>query len=537
MAIVLSFLIFFGWQKFYIEPQMQTGRNKAQPTTSAPANPTDSSKKSDTSIPSGSEINTSAPDARTAIRPVTPSSQRVPPESKALAVSTGAAKVGNGSKIFTDWDLKSYRLGISPEAAAVDLSSVTRQEGEGELAFDLQEYAYLTNVQGKLTTTPNGVAWNYEDENVKIVRETRSTGEHPYVDVLIRAEFKNRRPNYAFVSLNSHSPSDDEEAHDRQLVYWSQKSIERVPLDDSIALQEVPTPVKWIGTTSRYFLMTLVSQGNVEPKGLIQPVSSRTGRVSLVYPVTGNTIEIPLKAYFGPKEIDVVRAVDPTLDHTLDFGWFTVFAYPLLRLMKWFYQIFHNYGVSIILLTLLVKILTYPLTYKSMKSMKSMAKLQPQLQKIREKYKDDREALNREMLTLMKSHGYNPMAGCLPILIQMPVFFALYRVLYSSIELYHAPFVFWIQDLSAKDPFYVTPILLTLTMFIQQKLTPTTATDPMQAKMLQLMPVIFGVFMLTLPSGLTIYMLVNALASIVQQLIMNKKLDMGHVRPVAARAR
>jgi YidC/Oxa1 family membrane protein insertase len=217
--------------------------------------------------------------------------------------------------------------------------------------------------------------------------------------------------------------------------------------------------------------------------------------------------------------------VEPTLDHVVDFGWFTVFAYPLIKVLKWLYQFVQNYGVAIILLTLLLKVLTYPLTYKSMKSMKNMAKLQPQLQKIRDKYKDDREALNREMLTLMKNHGYNPMAGCLPMLVQMPIFFALYRVLYSSIELYHAPFAFWIHDLSSRDPFYVTPVLLSLTMFVQQKLTPNTATDPAQAKMMQLMPLIFGAFMLTLPSGLTIYMLVNAIASIGQQMILNKKLD------------
>ena len=156
--------------------------------------------------------------------------------------------------------------------------------------------------------------------------------------------------------------------------------------------------------------------------------------------------------------------------------------------------------------------------------MKDMAKIQPQLQRVREKYKDDKEALNREMLTLMRSHGYNPMAGCLPILIQMPIFFALYRVLYSSIELYHAPFALWILDLSSKDPYYVTPVLLSATMFIQQSLTPTTAMDPTQAKMMKMMPLIFGAMMFALPSGLTLYMLVNAIASIAQQLVLNKKL-------------
>ncbi len=134
---------------------------------------------------------------------------------------------------------------------------------------------------------------------------------------------------------------------------------------------------------------------------------------------------------------------------------------------------------------------------------------------------------------MMRGQGYNPVAGCLPIIIQMPVFFALYRVLYSSIELYHAPFALWIHDLSYKDPFYVTPVLLSLTMYVQQKLTPNTATDPAQAKMMQFMPLIFGAFMLTLPSGLTLYMLVNAIVSIIQQIILNKKLGTGSVAAVA----
>ena len=205
--------------------------------------------------------------------------------------------------------------------------------------------------------------------------------------------------------------------------------------------------------------------------------------------------------------------------------------------MKFLYQYVGNYGVAIILLTLLLKLVTYPLTYKSMKSMKEMARLQPQLARLREKHANDKEALNREMLTLMRGHGYNPVAGCLPIVVQMPIFFALYRVLYSSIDLYHAPFAFWINDLSAHDPFYVTPVLMSVTMFVQQKLTPNTATDPMQAKMIQFMPLIFGAFMLALPSGLTLYMLVNALASIAQQLILNKKLDTGNVTAIPARAR
>jgi len=250
------------------------------------------------------------------------------------------------------------------------------------------------------------------------------------------------------------------------------------------------------------------------------------GKISLVYPVTGNSLRIPMKAYFGPKEMNSLHAVEPSLDLTIDFGWFTIFAYPILKVMKWIFSIsfIQNWGIAIVLLTLFIKIITFPLTYKSMKSMKNIAKLQPQMNALKDKHKDDKEALNREMITFMKTQGYNPVAGCLPMIIQMPVFFALYRVLYSSIELYQAPFFGWIHDLSVKDPFYITPVLLTGLMWFQQKITPTTTTDPAQAKMLQYMPLFFGLMMLNLPAGLTIYMLVNAAASIVQQRYLNKKL-------------
>ena len=157
-----------------------------------------------------------------------------------------------------------------------------------------------------------------------------------------------------------------------------------------------------------------------------------------------------------------------------------------------------------------------------MKSMKDMQRIQPQLTKLREKYADDKEALNREMLQLMRANGYNPLSGCLPVLVQMPIFIALYNVLYNSIELYGQPFFGWIADLSQKDPYFVTPVLLALVMFIQQKMTPNTATDPAQQKMMTFMPVIFGAMMLWLPAGLTLYMLVNSVVSIAQQVLINK---------------
>ncbi len=516
LAILLTFGIFFGWQKLYLEPR--TARQQ-QVQTQQPQQ----------AAPQASAPQAAAP---TQIQPQTVPVK--PGESKELTTSIGTARITSGPELFQSWDIKGFQARKADKDAAVNLQALTHQQGVGQVAFDLSEYAYLNQVQGTLSTTPQGMQWVYEDANVKMVRDIRPVEGKPYAMVQLTAEFKAKRPGYMFVSLTAHSPEGDEEERDRQFLYWTNKSVEREAVYDIDSLKEVSTPLKWAGVESRYFMMAMIPQGGVEPRGLIQQTGTRTARMSMVFPITGNSITVPMKVYYGPKDLDVLRAVDPSLDNAVDFGWFTIIAYPLLKIMKWFNGMVHNYGVAIILLTILVNILTFPLTYKSMKSMREMARLQPQLQRIREKYKDDKEALNREMLTMMKSHGYNPMAGCLPILIQMPIFFALYRVLYSAIELYNAPFMLWIQDLSSKDPFYVTPILLAGVMYVQQKMTPTPATDPVQAKMMQFMPLIFGLFMLTLPSGLTVYMLVNALVGIIRQAFFNKKLGYGPVTTNAA---
>ncbi|MCM2277999.1 MAG: membrane protein insertase YidC [Oligoflexia bacterium] len=517
LAITLSFGIFLAWQKLYIEPRLPK-QTVQQVATEAPPSATSPKQESSVAVQQ-------------------PSAQASRPTRTLLLKSgTGEAVLADGHSFFTGWKLNAYKTKLSADAAAVDLNSITNVAGALELAFDDPAYAYLNSVQGSFSEQPGGARWTYEDANIRLTREFSASENQPWVDVTLSAEFKVKKPAFAFVSLSSHSPENDPEKQDRQLLYFSSGSVERIQVEDA-KLAEVKTPVKYIGASSRYFLMAAIPQGNLEARGLIQPLTANTARASLVYPLPENAFTVPLRVYFGPKMLDILRKVDPALDNTVDLGWFTLFAYPLLKLLNWFYLFVKNYGIAIILLTLLLKIVTYPLTYKSMKSMKEMAKIQPQLQKVREKYKDDREALNREMMTLMKSHGYNPMAGCMPILIQMPIFIALYRVLYSSIELYQAPFAFWIRDLSAQDPLYITPILLTVTMYIQQKLTPTTTTDPAQAKMMQFMPIIFGAMMMNLPSGLTVYMLVNALASIVQQLILNKKFDTHHVPAVPARAR
>jgi YidC/Oxa1 family membrane protein insertase len=273
---------------------------------------------------------------------------------------------------------------------------------------------------------------------------------------------------------------------------------------------------------SLYFASAIVDQSNVRPdlKTHFDLRDSRLG-TSLKYPRLDQkeSFKINYAAFAGPKSLDLLKEVDPKLSGIVDFGMFGLLARPMLWLMKIFYSFVGNYGMAIILLTLMVRLLVLPFNVMSFKSMKVMAKLNPQMKELREKYAKDPARMNMEIAALLKENKANPLGGCLPMLIQMPVFFALYRVLGNSIELYQAPFALWIQDLSLKDPFYVLPVLIGLSMFMQQKLTPNTM-DPQQAKMMAFMPLLFSGMMIFLPSGLALYIFVSTLFGVTQQKIL-----------------
>jgi YidC/Oxa1 family membrane protein insertase len=242
------------------------------------------------------------------------------------------------------------------------------------------------------------------------------------------------------------------------------------------------------------------------------------------------------KLYFGPKKSDVLASLNVKAEKIVDFGWFDIIAKPLIMGLNLSNKVTHNYGIDIILLTILIKIIFYPLSVKSYKSMKEMQKLQPQIAKLKEKYKGDKQKVNQEMMEMYKRKGVNPMGGCLPMVIQIPVFFALYKALSGAIELRHAPFMFWINDLSAPEdlfsfavagytiPIRILPLVMGITQMIQQKMTPTSV-DPMQEKMMLFMPIFFTFLFWGFPAGLVLYWLVNNVISIGQQYYINKKVS------------
>jgi len=301
-------------------------------------------------------------------------------------------------------------------------------------------------------------------------------------------------------------------------------------------------PIDWTGYGNQYFLTTIIPASPSSPstitfskKNAEGPILSTLQAGGLISGNGETVIETGL--YLGPKDITYLEAAGHNLTNSINFGWFDPIAKPLLYALRFLDTYLHNYGVAIIIITIVIKILFWPLAYKSAKSMKTLQKIQPKLAKLKEKYGDDRERLNKELMQLYKTYKVNPLGGCLPMLLQIPVFFALYKVLLQSIELRHAPFMLWINDLSAPDrlmipgieiPYLVgipvLTILMGISMYFQQKMAPTSL-DPTQAKIMQFLPVVFTFMFITFPSGLVLYWLVNNVLSIAQQYYINKFTD------------
>ncbi len=274
---------------------------------------------------------------------------------------------------------------------------------------------------------------------------------------------------------------------------------------------------KLLALSTQYFTLAIVDQSQLAPEASIKLENGYLKSfINYNFPNTGNIQSVTQKGFIGSKSFELLNNADAEFVKVVNFGFFSSIGHVLLKLLKFIQNYASNWGLSIIILTFLVRLLVAPFNIMSYKSMKRMQKIQPLLQAAREKYKEDPMALNKETMSIMKNEKVNPLGGCLPMLLQMPIFFALYQVLGQSIELYQAPFFGWITDLSAKDPFYVLPALMGVTMFVQQKLTPTTM-DPQQAKILQWMPIVFTLFTLSLPSGLTLYIFISTLFGVLQQ--------------------
>ena len=320
------------------------------------------------------------------------------------------------------------------------------------------------------------------------------------------------------------------------IVEWGEGFIGLIgpatKVDDQIAKDtpdgevERKGSIGWVALQDKYFLSVLIPRG--ASSAVIKKEGDKLFSSAVRYTAPSSTDAL-MSLYAGPKEFDTLKSFNIGLEDTIDFGWFIygswgivkAVAKPLFSVLRFINDYTHNYGVAIILLTVSIKLLFVPLQYKSYKSMKDMQLVQPKVAALQAKYKDDRERLNKELIKLYRDHKVNPVGGCLPMVLQMPVFVALFNILYMTIDLRQAPFFLWITDLSAQDPYYVLPIIMGISMVIQQKIMPTTM-DPTQAKIMLLLPAFMTLLFLSFPAGLVLYWLTNNVITITQQFVTDR---------------
>jgi YidC/Oxa1 family membrane protein insertase len=284
----------------------------------------------------------------------------------------------------------------------------------------------------------------------------------------------------------------------------------------------------WIAILQHYFFSAWLPRSGMPREFYTRRLEDGLYSAGVIVPVgavaTGASATLTVPLYAGPEEQEKLAAIAPGLDLTIDYGWLTVIAVPLFWVLAWLNQWVGNWGVAIILLTVIIKLLFYPLSAASYRSMAKMRVLAPKLQKLKDQFGEDRQRMQQAMMELYKTEKINPLGGCMPIVVQIPVFIALYWVLLASVELRHAPFMLWIDDLAAPDPWFILPILMAVTMFVQTWLNPAPP-DPVQAKVMKIMPIVFSVFFFFFPAGLVLYWLVNNVLSIAQQWQITRTLE------------
>ncbi len=539
LAFALSFVVLVGWSLFFApEPQKQPPKE----TTGENTQPVTESEKSPVAV---SPLST--PKAAGASK-----QSETQLEEKRIEIDTPLYKAvfSNVGPTIKSFRLKKYHQTVNPESPLVEL--VTLEQGMGNyltVQFDdsgtgNQQSMPFSVDKESLTlgqnSEPGTLVFRGTTQNgVAITQTYRFHPDRYGIDLAVTAANPNAVPiNGVFRTTLRAIPPKDKGGYYAYAGFalLLDEKLDELEVEDPGETKSANGTIGWVSYEDNYFISAVVPQ--VPAKGAFNGKLLSSGVLQGVYlpapvslpPSAQATSEFQL--YLGPRDLGILKQFGKNLDKAINFGWTDIIAKPLLYILRFFDQYIHNYGVSIILLTILVKILFWPLTHKSYKSMKEMQKLQPRMAKLREKYKGDKQKLNQEMMALYKTYKVNPMGGCLPMIIQIPVFFALFRVLGACIELRHAPFVFWINDLSAPDrlfhfsfqiPFMTPPcgipvltLLMGASMFIQQKMTPTPG-DPAQAKIMMFLPIIFTFMFINFPSGLVLYWLVNNLLSIGQQ--------------------
>jgi len=532
VAIVLSFLVLMGYQYFFVKPNRPGAAPAVIPAAALPGTAGVALEKK--------------PEPRAEAKPA-PAEAKPAPDIAAVASQAEAEVIvetslyravwTNKGGVLKSWKLKRFKndLKLGEELELVPALAAEIGRYPFSLGFDDAALAGLLN--SSLFETSQSVIDLRDGDSgvlrfvfadgasVKAEKTYRFTGGNYALETDIRV-WKNDQPVSPSVlwgpGIGNPSPAELKKSFSasRGSAVYTGGKVFRMNERKYKAEQSAYNFVDWAAYEENYFVALFVLPPQKGQAAFLQEMSGQVPAY-FVY------VTEPRQAFIGPKDAEALKVFGHDTKKVISYGMFGGIAEILLIAVRFFHKLVPNWGVAIILLTIVIKIIFFPLTYSSTKSMAKMADLQPKVKAIRAKYKKaksdigQRRLMNEEMMKLYKEHGVNPAGGCLPMLIQLPVFWGVFRMLVVSVEFRHSPFVFWIRDLSVMDPSYVTPILMGITQFISQKMTPTSA-DPSQAKMMLIMPVVMTVFFINFQSGLVLYWLTTNVLQIGQQAIMNR---------------
>lgn len=542
LAILISFVILLGYQYFFIGPAQQEPVETEQATVQ-PQPDQQPAQAQITAPPPLPQPQTTVP------QPSAVADQRPASEVK-IDTDLYTATISEKGGVITSFLLKDFREEKNDEAPGVDLVKTDQAQG-----FPLS-FSWGSVFPRDTLYTVDSTDVQFDSSTNKATLTLRALS--PSGLEVIRTYHFNRKEyliehEVMVVNRSGQTLQGSAALHQSNLPFgkitkasnwlfrgpsmFGEAGLQKFKLKEfDDGPQTVQTNIDWVAYEGTYFMTGIIPADNSQ--SITMDAEEELVAIDLyaapetLAPEATNAYKY--KLFYGPKKLTLLKEIGYNLGKIINFGWFDVIAKPMLYMLNWFYSVVHNYGIAIILVTVLLKAIFWPITQKGLKSMKNMQKLQPKVVKLKEKYKDDPTRMNQEMMNLYKTYKVNPLGGCLPMVLQIPVFFALYKVLLQSIELRHAPFMLWINDLSAPDRLYlgfdipylgglpVLTLLMGASMFLQQKMTPTTA-DPTQAKIMMFLPLIFTVMFVNFASGLVLYWFVNNLLSILQQYLINRK--------------
>jgi len=547
LAIGLSFLVFFLWNLFFTDQeavQKQRSEKTAQTTQEALKSPY---------VPQSEQPGQSAEK----VEPVAGQKPVLPTEaSRIIQVATAAfnLRVSEKGALLKSVKLKKYRETIAEDSPFLEMISQEVNPGSVRLGFGDKNFpgwedavftADIATDTVEVKDKPQKVSFTWVSPRGIVVEKIFTFFPDDYL-IGLKINIKNGSDSalkeFLSLSLTKHLPENKNRFGFEGPSALIGNKLLQVEQGDIEEKNLYTGEIGWIAVQDRYFMSNIIPENPVETSVRLNINQNLLLQSEYIQPIgsisPGTQKEFDYRLFFGPKSLSLLKSYGYQLDEAIYFGWFDIIAKPCVWLMNFVYGFIPNYGIAIIIMTLLIKMILWPLGNKSYKSMAEMKKIQPLVAELKEKHKNDKKKINEETMKLYRTYKVNPLGGCLPMVMQIPVFFALYRMLYETIELRHAPFFGWITDLAAPDrlfnfgfsiPFMEPPygipvltIVMGATMLLQQKMSPPPG-DPAQAKMMMLMPIVFTVIFINFSSGLVLYWMVSNVISIAQQYYVGKK--------------